>query len=139
MSTPTPGQQLLKLYTDYTEGNIDLPFVTIDIGDCAHFDTEPIAIQVPLPPVTTALHMDLAVDETYNLPYIVSVEQDSTFGQAFPPHFHRNLYILAIDDHEPVMFSLSSPPSKVQTPWYPSRCGFSKGISTSALTLKSRT
>jgi hypothetical protein len=66
--------------------------VTIDLGDCAHLETEPVAIQLPILPVATALNMELAFDETYHLPYIVSVEQDSDFGRAFPP-------ILVIDDH----------------------------------------
>jgi hypothetical protein len=46
--------------------------------------------------------MVLAFDETYRLPYIVSVEQASAFGRAFPPHYHPNVYILVIDDHDPV-------------------------------------
>jgi hypothetical protein len=72
------------------------------VGDCAHFETEPVAIQLPLPPVNAALNMELAFDETNHLPNIVTVEQDSDFGQAFPSHFRQNVHILDIDDHDPV-------------------------------------
>jgi hypothetical protein len=47
----TPGLQLFKLEMDYKDGDIDLPLMTIDLGDCAHFETEPIATKLPLPPI----------------------------------------------------------------------------------------
>jgi hypothetical protein len=48
------------------------------------------------------LNIQLAFDETYHLPYVVQVDQDTAFGRAFPPHFRRNVYILAIGDQDPV-------------------------------------
>jgi hypothetical protein len=74
----------------------------IDLGDCAHFETEPFVIHLPLPPIGTALDMELAFDETYHLPYLVSIGQDTSLSHAFPAHFHQNVYILAVADQDHV-------------------------------------
>jgi hypothetical protein len=57
MRDATPVQQLLRLKSEYKEGDIDLPLVTIDLGDCAHFETEPFAIQILFTPVGTPLDL----------------------------------------------------------------------------------
>jgi hypothetical protein len=46
--------------------------------------------------------MELDFDETYHLPYLVSIGQDTIFGRAFPAQFFWNVYILAVEDQYPV-------------------------------------
>jgi hypothetical protein len=103
MPITPPGQRLLQLESAYKEGDIELPLVTIIVGDCAHFEMEPFCVQLPLPPVGISINIQLAFDETHHLPYVVQVDEDTAFGRTFPPHFRRNVYILAIGDQYPVM------------------------------------
>jgi hypothetical protein len=44
----------------------------------------------------------LEFDENYHLPYITHVDQTTAFRQAFPPHFRRSVYVLAINGHDPI-------------------------------------
>jgi hypothetical protein len=99
---PTMGQCLLQLESAYKEGDLDLPLVTIDVGNCAHFETNPFTIQLPLPNTDVTLNFHLAFDETYHLPYIVNTDQDTAFGRVFPPKFCHHVYLLAIAEHDPV-------------------------------------
>jgi hypothetical protein len=73
------------------------------VGDCAHFETDPFTIQLPLPHTKVPLNLHLAFDDTYDLPYIVNTDQDTAFGRTSPPKFHRNVYLLAIAKHDTVI------------------------------------
>jgi hypothetical protein len=58
-TTPTPGQRLLQLESTYKEGDIKLPLITIDVGDCAHLKTEPFAIHLSFPQTDVQLNLHL--------------------------------------------------------------------------------
>jgi hypothetical protein len=118
MSITSPCQRLLQLESAYKEGDIELPIFTIDVVDRAHFEMETFCVQLPLPQVGIPLNIQLAFDETYHLPYVVQVNQDTAFGRAFPPHFRCNVYILSIGDQDPVTLNETldfSTPSKAPT------------------------
>jgi hypothetical protein len=98
----TPYQKLLRLDPFVSPNDIDIPLIPIYVSDRVPFETEPLAIQVPLPRVGTPLGLQLDFDETYHLPYITHVDQTTDFGKAFPPHFRRSVYVLAINVHDPI-------------------------------------
>jgi hypothetical protein len=75
----------------------------IDVGYRAPFETKPMVIQLPLPHVDTPLGIHLLYYETNHLTYANHVDQDTAFGRAFPLHFRRNIYVLAIEAFYPVM------------------------------------
>jgi hypothetical protein len=60
----TPSQQLVRLAPTASPKDIDIPLISIDVRDRVHFETEPLAIQVPLPPVGTPLGLQLDFGET---------------------------------------------------------------------------
>jgi hypothetical protein len=98
----TPGQQLLCLDPTASPNDIDIPLVSIYVSNRVHFETEPLSIQVPLPPVGTRSGLQLEFDETYHLPYITHVNQTTDFVQDFPIHFCRSVYVLAINGYTPI-------------------------------------
>jgi hypothetical protein len=75
-TTLTPGRKLLKLESAYNEVDVEIPLFTIDVGDCDHFETEPLSIHLPLPPTYVQLNLHLTFDETYHSPYLVNADQD---------------------------------------------------------------
>jgi hypothetical protein len=57
---------------------------------------------VTLPSVGTSLGITLAFDDDYCLCYLASCDADSLFLQALPPYYGRNIYILTVNDSDPV-------------------------------------
>jgi hypothetical protein len=74
---PSPGQQLLRLESSYKDGDVTFPDMIIDVGDRAHFESDPFVIQLPLPPVGTPLVIHLLYYETYHLTYVNHLDQDT--------------------------------------------------------------
>jgi hypothetical protein len=50
------------------------PVLTVDLGDRAHFDTEPFQVTVQLPPVGSSLNVKMSFDQSY---------QFTIFGQHY--------------------------------------------------------
>jgi hypothetical protein len=67
-----------------------------------HFETEPIVVTVTLPPIGTSLGITLAFDDDYCLCYLASCDAYSLFLQALPPYYLRNIYILTVNNSDPV-------------------------------------
>jgi hypothetical protein len=72
-----------------------------------HFETEPFSVQLPLPPIGTPLGTQLAFGEKNHLPYLIHDDQVLPFDHVLPPNFRRNVYILTISTHNPVMIDAS--------------------------------
>jgi hypothetical protein len=79
--------------------------MSIDLGDRAHFDMEPISVTVQLPPIGVNLDIKLAFNKAYHLPYIVHSMTDGSLAKSLPPGFRRNAYIMAIVSHDPITLS----------------------------------
>jgi hypothetical protein len=61
--SPSIGQQ--SLYVDPASNTCDFkcPMLTIDLGDRAHFDTEPMQVAVDLPPIGSPLEIKLSFND----------------------------------------------------------------------------
>jgi hypothetical protein len=81
---------------------VDTQEFSLNVGDKVHFETEPIVVQVTLPPVGKSLGITLAFDDDYCLCYLASCDAVSLFLQALPPYYRRNIYILTVNDSDPV-------------------------------------
>jgi hypothetical protein len=81
---------------------VDTQEFSLDVGDKVHFEAEPIVVQVTLPPVGTSLGITLAFDDDYCLCYLASCDAESLFLQALPTYYRRNIYILTVNDSDPV-------------------------------------
>jgi hypothetical protein len=57
---------------------------------------------VTLPPFGTSLGITLASDDDYCLCYLAHCDADSLFLQALPPYYRRNIYILTVNNSDPV-------------------------------------
>jgi hypothetical protein len=82
--------------------DLGCPVLTIDLGDRAHFDNEPIQVTVNLPPIGSPLEIKMSFDDSYHLPFLVGTTSDGVLAQSLPPNFRHNIYILAIGVHDPV-------------------------------------
>jgi hypothetical protein len=105
---PSRGQRILNhLCASFTPpSNIfDNQEFSLDVGDKVHFDTEPIGVPLTLPPIGTSLNITLAFDDDYCLYYIVSCDAYILFLQALPPYYWMNVYILTINESDPVTVS----------------------------------
>jgi hypothetical protein len=96
------GQQLLDLDPASTSCDIECPLLEIDIGDRAHFNTEPIQVTVELPPVSSSLEIKLSFDDAYHLPFLVSTTPTGLLAYSLPPTLCCNICILVIGAHDPV-------------------------------------
>jgi hypothetical protein len=81
---------------------VDTQEFSLDVGDKVYFETEPIVVPVTLPPIGTSLGITLAFDDDYCLCYLTSCDADSLFLQALQPYYWRNIYILTVNDSDPV-------------------------------------
>jgi hypothetical protein len=81
---------------------VDTQEFSLNVGDKVHFETDPIVFQLTLPPVGTSLGITLAFDDDYCLYYLASCDADSLFLQALPPYYRRYIYILTVNDSDPV-------------------------------------
>jgi hypothetical protein len=79
---------------------VDTQEFSLDVGDKVHFETEPIVVPVTLPPIGKSLGITLAYD--YCLCYLASCDADSLFLKALPPYYRRNIYMITVNDSDPV-------------------------------------
>jgi hypothetical protein len=80
---------------------VDHQELSINVGDRAHLETEPIVVSVYVPPLGKSLIITLAFDDDYHLPYIAHCDSDSLILQGLPDYYRRNVYVLTVNKEEP--------------------------------------
>jgi hypothetical protein len=73
---PPIVKQLLSLDPDSTTRALTCPEITIDLGDHAHFDMEPLLVTVQLTPIGMPLDIQMDFYYAYHLPYLVQALPD---------------------------------------------------------------
>jgi hypothetical protein len=97
----TPGGQYDP--TPPPPDEIRFQISSFDIQESSFPADEMFSFQVSIPPQGRRFHIQVGDDQEYHIPFLDRVYVDSPWFHEIPPSARRNMWIVSIDEEEPIM------------------------------------